>query len=42
MRYELMKTDDGTVIYPSRDDEGNGAGAMFTNIEKFSPIPVFK
>lgn len=38
----LIYLDDGTVIYPSRDDEGNGAGAMFTNIKKFSTIPVFK
>jgi hypothetical protein len=25
----LMQLDDGTLIYPSRDDEGNDAGALF-------------
>ena len=37
----LIYLDDGTVIYPSQDDEGNDAGALFTNIEKLSTIPVF-
>lgn len=37
----LIYLDDGTVIYPSQDDEGNEAGALFTNIEKLSTIPVF-
>jgi len=26
--------DDGTWIYPSRDDEGNDGGALFTNDDK--------
>lgn len=37
----LIYLDDGTVIYPSKDDEGNDAGALFTNIETLSTIPVF-
>lgn len=32
--------DDGTAIYPSADDEGNDAGAIFTNIDKLPVIPV--
>jgi len=31
---------DGTAIYPSADDEGNEAGALFTNIGEFPTIPV--
>tara|TARA_B100000902_G_C27201447_1_gene859285 strand:+ start:924 stop:1205 length:282 start_codon:yes stop_codon:yes gene_type:complete len=26
--------DDGTYIFPSRDDEGNDGGALFTNDDK--------
>jgi len=25
----VIQLDDGTILYPSRDDEGNGAGALF-------------
>jgi len=25
----ILILDDGSLIYPSRDDEGNGAGALF-------------
>lgn len=25
----VIQLDDGTLIYPSQDDEGNGAGALF-------------
>tara|TARA_B100001013_G_scaffold289965_1_gene189788 strand:+ start:142 stop:390 length:249 start_codon:yes stop_codon:yes gene_type:complete len=25
----VLQMDDGSIIYPSCDDEGNGAGAMF-------------
>ena len=31
---------DGTAIFPSADDEGNDAGALFTNIENLETIPV--
>ena len=26
----VIQLDDGTLLYPSADDEGNGAGALFT------------
>lgn len=32
--------DDGSWIWPSSDDEGNDAGALFTTNEKMSTIPV--
>jgi hypothetical protein len=31
---------DGTYMFPSADDEGNNAGAMFTNIKGLDIIPV--
>jgi len=34
--------DDGTILTPSADDEGNEAGAIFTNKEELSCIPVFR
>lgn len=39
-RAVLLVLDDGNVIWPSRDDEGNGAGALFTNDEDLPVIPV--
>jgi len=36
----VLQLDDGNMIYPSSDDEGNGAGAMFTNNEKQPVLPV--
>ncbi len=36
----IIQLDDGTAIYPSADDEGNGAGALFTNSEEMPTIPV--
>ena len=32
--------DDETHIWPSSDDEGNGAGALFTTDSKLMTIPV--
>jgi hypothetical protein len=32
--------DDGTILTPSADDEGNNAGAIFTNIKGLETIPV--
>ena len=32
--------DDGLVIYPSMDDEGNGGGALLTNSEQTPVLPV--
>ena len=33
---------DGTIITPSADDEGNNAGALFTNIQELPCCPVFR
>jgi len=32
--------DDGTILTPSADDEGNDAGVLFTNLRKFQVLPV--
>ena len=32
--------DDGTWLWPSRDDEGNDAGALFTTDDELMTIPV--
>ena len=34
--------EDGIVITPSQDDEGNGAGALFTNLKDLPTIPVLR
>ena len=31
---------DGNYIFPSQDDEGNGAGSLFTSFESISTIPT--
>ena len=36
----VITFDDGTEIFASRDDEGNGAGALFTNIIGLATIPT--
>ena len=37
----VIQLDDGTLIYPSRDDEGNDAGALFFQTkEKDGVLPV--
>ena len=36
----VLLLDDGTYVYPSRDDEGNGAGALFTSHADLPVIPV--
>lgn len=36
----VLQLDDGNLIYPARDNEGNDAGALFTNDEKFPVIPT--
>jgi hypothetical protein len=36
----VLILDDGTAIYPSSDDEGNYAGALFTNNENLPVVPV--
>jgi hypothetical protein len=42
-RCVIITLDDGTAIYPSRDDEGNDAGALFidnlkNNISETLPV----
>ena len=34
--------DNGTILSPSQDDEGNDAGAIFTNLKDLPCIPVFR
>ena len=35
----LYCLDDGTALWPSRDDEGNDAGVLFTTIQGLEAIP---
>ena len=37
----VLELDDGNIIYPSMDDGGNDGGALLTNDEELSVIPVF-
>jgi len=34
--------DDGTILTPSTDDEGNNAGAIFTNHKEIGTLGVFR
>jgi len=34
--------DNGTILTPSRDDEGNESGAIFTNLKELPCIPTFR
>ena len=36
-RCVVMILDDGNIIYPSKDDEGNDAGSIFT-MDKNNPV----
>ena len=36
----VIGLDDGTYFWPSRDDEGNDAGSLFTTNESIPVIPV--
>lgn len=36
----VLQLDDGNIIFPSMDDEGNDAGALFTNDAKLPTIPT--
>jgi len=38
----VMILDDGNIIYPSMDDEGNDGGALFTTNEANPVLPVLK
>jgi hypothetical protein len=37
-----FQLDDGNWIFPSQDDEGNGAGALFTCNDKNPVLPVIQ
>jgi hypothetical protein len=39
-RTVIIQLDDGNLIYPAQDDEGNGPGAWFTNDEKNPVLPL--
>ena len=38
----VIQLDDGNIIYPSADDEGNDGGALFTNDELDPVLPVLR
>ena len=35
----ILVLDDGNLVYPSSDDEGNDGGSLFTNSETLDTIP---
>lgn len=39
-RCVVIKLDNGVLIYPSADDEGNAAGALFTTDPNEQTLPV--
>lgn len=39
-RAVMLRLSSGEWIYPSQDDEGNGAGSLFTTSEQCSTIPA--
>ena len=39
-RCVVLELDDGNLVFPSMDEEGNGAGALFTNNKNNSVLPV--
>ena len=39
-RCVVIKLDNGVLIYPSADDEGNAAGALFTTDPDEQTLPV--
>ncbi len=36
----VLELDDGTLVWPSSDEEGNQAGVLFTNIDEASVLPA--
>lgn len=36
----IIQLDDGNLLIPSADDEGNGPGALFTNNDENPVLPV--
>lgn len=41
-RVVVLQLDDGNLIYPSMDDEGNDGGALFTNDKENYCMPVMR
>ena len=39
-RSVVFELDNGVLIFPSRDDEGNDAGSLFTTHPTFDTLPV--
>ena len=39
-RSVIVELDNGDLVYPSRDDEGNDAGALFTTNSNAACLPV--
>lgn len=38
----VLQLDNGHLIFPSQDDEGNDAGALFTTSDETPVIPVMR
>lgn len=38
----VLELDSGQLLWPSQDDEGNGAGALFTTIPGAETFPVLR
>ena len=38
----VIHLDDGNLVFASADDEGNGAGALFTNNQANPVLPVLR
>lgn len=38
----VLQLDDGNVLFPSMDPEGNGAGALYTNSKDLLVIPSMR
>lgn len=38
----VLQLDDGNILYPSSDDEGNDGGALFTNDKENDVLPVLR
>jgi hypothetical protein len=41
-RSVILELDNGDLVWPSRDDEGNDAGALFTTNSKADTLPVIR
>jgi len=40
-RSVVLELEGGIAIWPSRDDEGNDCGSLFTTIEELPTLPAF-